>query len=260
MKITWYGTASVLMETENSAILFDPFLKYLPSGYEPKELLDKRLDAFKKQKNILITHGHFDHLANIKEIYNELPCKIYLTNAPYNTLTKQNFDKEKLIKITPNQTLSFGDFKVNTLQGKHVKFIKKDIAISTFTNNPFKDFKRKWHIIGNYLKYPEKDETLFFEIQVENKLVQLMGSAELKEGVPYSTGADLLILPHQGRSDIDEHNKKIVDILKPKKVLLDHYDDAFPPFSSNVPTEKFCEELSKAIPTSPFIEGEAVEL
>ena len=259
MKITWYGTASILLETENSSILFDPFLKFLPKDYEPKFMLENRLSAFKKQQNIFITHGHFDHLASIKEIYNSLPCSIYLTKAPFNTLAKQKFDTSKLKLIEMNDCVNVGDFSVTALHGKHVKFTNGQVAKSTF-EGMFSSLKRKLEIVKNYLKYPEKSQTVFYEIKCQNKLIQIMGSADLQKGVNYTVGADLLILPHQGRSDIDEHNKKIVERLKPKRVLLDHYDDAFPPYSKNIPTENFCLSLSKTIPTSPLIEGETIEI
>ncbi len=259
MKITWYGTASILLETENNSILFDPFLKFLPKGYEPEYMLENRLSAFKKQQNIFITHGHFDHLASIKEIYSSLPCSIYLTKAPFNTLAKQNFDTSKLNLINMNDCITVGDFMVTALQGKHVKFTKSQVSKSTF-KGAFSNFKRKFEIVKNYLKYPEKSQTVFYEIKCQNKLIQIMGSADLQEGVNYTLGADLLILPHQGRNDIDEHNKKIVEKLKPKRVLLDHYDDAFPPYSKNIPTDDFCFCLSKTIPTSPLVEGETIEI
>ncbi|MCR4951559.1 MAG: hypothetical protein K6A40_09585, partial [Solobacterium sp.] len=65
-----------------------------------------------------------------------------------------------------------------------------------------------------------------------------MGSMNLLDE-DYPEGADLLILPFQGRSDIDSFGEQIIRRLKPKTVLLDHYDDAFPPMSGTVETASF---------------------
>lgn len=87
-----------------------------------------------------------------------------------------------------------------------------------------------------------------------------MGSADLDDSVDYPINADALILAHQGRSDIDEHNQRIVNILKPKRVLLDHYDNSFPPISSNVEVDEFCHIMSKTIPTEKLIEGKTITI
>ncbi len=101
---------------------------------------------------------------------------------------------------------------------------------------------------------------MFYEILAEGKRIQLMGSANLNENENYETGADLLILPHQGRSDIDEINTVIVQKLKPKRVLLDHYDDAFPPYSAQINVDGFCQRMSKTLPTEKLLEGISVEV
>ena len=59
----------------------------------------------------------------------------------------------------------------------------------------------------------------------------------------YPTDADLLILPLQGRSDQDTYALRIVEKLLPKWVLLDHYDDTFPPMTSPVDPGGFEENV-----------------
>ena len=66
-----------------------------------------------------------------------------------------------------------------------------------------------------------------------------MGSMGLDPEVAYPTGADLLILPYQGKSDPLEYAASLVDRLHPKAVLLDHYDDSFPPMTALVDTAAF---------------------
>ncbi len=260
MKITWYGTASILLEVGDTSVMFDPYLKDLPKDYEPIELLENRKRAFLQQKTVFITHGHFDHLSSINELYNDKDCKIYLTKTPYRTLKREGFPTQKLQEISAGQEICLGDVKVRAIQGKHIEFIKKDLAKGFITPHPPKVFCRGLARTIDYLKYPESGEILFYEIEAEGKRLQIMGSADLAEGVKYPTGADLLILPHQGRKDIDEHNKKIVERLMPKRIVLDHYDDAFPPYSALIPVDDFCAEISKTIPTQKLVEGQTIEL
>ncbi len=68
MKITWYGTASIILQSGQTTLAFDPYLKQLPKDYEPKELFENRAKALSAQKNVFITHGHFDHLSIVKAL------------------------------------------------------------------------------------------------------------------------------------------------------------------------------------------------
>ncbi len=260
MKITWYGTASILLQTNKTSILFDPYMKALPKNFESQSCTQERRRVFMAQKTVFITHGHFDHLGSIKELYANTDGKIYLTKTPYQTLKRKNFPLNLMQKISVGEEIEVGDCKVRAVQGKHVKFIKKDLAIGFFKPKRFKVFWRGLQRTIDYLKYPEKGETLMYEVRVEGKLIQIMGSADLQEGVEYATGADLLILPHQGRKDMDEHNAKIVERLRPKSVLLDHYDNSFPPYSADVPVDNFCMETSKTVPTKKLVEGQTIEI
>ncbi len=260
MKITWYGTASILIETKKTALLFDPYMKDLPQKRESQEVKDIRKRVFQEQKNVLITHGHLDHLASIQPLYNDLPCTIYLTKTPYQTLKKRKFPIEKLQEIHAGEEIRFEDVTVRALRGKHVTFVRREVAKFIFGWGRWRYLPRAIRLGIAYFRYPENGEILMYEIESEGKRIQLMGSAGLHEDVDYATGADVLILPHQGRSDIDEYNAKIVEKLQPKRILLDHYDDAFPPFSADIPVDTFCERISKTIPTEKLLEGMPIEI
>lgn len=255
MKITWYGTASILLEAEDGRLLFDPFLKALPAGAEPPALAERRRSQFQAQDTILITHGHLDHLSSIQALYQHRPCRICLTKTPHQTLLRQGFPPEKLRLIQPGDLLRFPGMAVKVLRGKHIRY---DLGVIRQLLS--RSLTREQHIRLMQLarlnrQYPEEHETVFFEVYAEGKRVQLMGSAQLAREEAYPTDADALVLPHQGRSDMDRHNRRIVDALQPKRILLDHYDDAFPPISAPVPVDAFVRELAGAIPTEKLLEG-----
>ncbi len=258
MKITWYGTASVILETENTSLVFDPYLKDVPRKKESKEIKENRRQVFSTQKNVLITHGHFDHLASVKSIYQDKDCKVYLTKTPFMTLKKRKFPSDKLQEIHAGDTLFFGDISVRVLAGKHVQFISYDVIKSFFKRIIY--LPRAIRLGIDFFKYPENNETLVYEVFVEDKVIQIMGSAGLRDDVDYTCGADVLILPHQGRHDIDNYNRLIVERLKPKRVLLDHYDDSFPPFSRDINVDNFCDTMSKTVQTEKLKEGQLVEV
>jgi len=61
-----------------------------------------------------------------------------------------------------------------------------------------------------------------------------MGSMNLRDDIIYPTESDILILPYNGWSDNFPPAVRVIERLKPKKVFLDHYDDAFPPLTSKL--------------------------
>jgi hypothetical protein len=86
-----------------------------------------------------------------------------------------------------------------------------------------------------------------------------MGSLNLDDDTAYPIGVDLLILPLQGRSGISKYAMSFVEQLQPKKILLDHFDDTFPPISSAVNTKPFISLMFQKHSDIPVICPQASE-
>jgi L-ascorbate metabolism protein UlaG (beta-lactamase superfamily) len=65
MKVTYLGHACFIVETQGKKLLFDPFISGNPLLQEPGKSVDiESIEA----DYILITHGHFDHVADAEAI------------------------------------------------------------------------------------------------------------------------------------------------------------------------------------------------
>ena len=62
IEITWYGTASVRIASGSSQLLIDPFFPF------PDSRIKVAADAFADCRNILVSHGHYDHIGSIAGI------------------------------------------------------------------------------------------------------------------------------------------------------------------------------------------------
>jgi L-ascorbate metabolism protein UlaG (beta-lactamase superfamily) len=61
MKLTWLGHASWMIETGGHRVLLDPFLDDNPSA-------KVKADEIGDVSHILVSHGHFDHVADVASI------------------------------------------------------------------------------------------------------------------------------------------------------------------------------------------------
>lgn len=71
-----YETNCYILYTENSTecLVIDP-------GYEPIRVLGRVQALGKTVRAILLTHGHFDHVGAVREIFAQTDCDIYLCPA-----------------------------------------------------------------------------------------------------------------------------------------------------------------------------------
>ena len=249
MKIKWFGTATILVEQSGSQLLFDPFFPLNKRVFQPP------LEELASTENILITHGHFDHIAHIPAIlrHNDGRAVVYCTQKPGEGLIAKGVETRKICEISPGDVLNIGSFTVRVLKGKHIVFDKALVIKTFFSPRVLVNFGKFIYMLKENKDYGEFGETVVYDIQSEEKRILLMGSLNLDENTDYPKGMDLLILPFQGRSDINTYAMPFIDRLQPKKVLLDHFDNSFPPISSAVNTEIFVSLMREKHPGIPVI-------
>ena len=255
MKLRWFGTAAVMLESKGFKLLFDPFL-----GMPVRDDLSRRTalkKAFRSADCVFVTHGHFDHIYNIPELYGDVDIGIYATKTPCEMLKAHGAAEDKLRLIAPEDKLDIGPFSVTVYQGRHCRFDLGVVRKMVFKGDTALHLKKLAGLLRLNKKYPENSETLFFEIEAEGRRVQLMGSMGIDADSKYPTFADVLILPFQGTGDPSATVKPIIDKLLPQTINLDHYDDAFPPLSTQIETDSFVSELfGHRIPAAALKTGE----
>ena len=257
MKITWFGTASLQIETKKDCILIDPYICY--RGAENRQWITD----YMQKENILITHGHYDHLASLPIIMDFGEATVYCTETPAGTLEKKGVDPDLLAVIQPGTELLFGDMKVKVWKGKHVKFDKPLIKQILFSPRMLRYFYRIPQLVHGILAYPEGEETVAFEILCEGKRILVLGSMGLDPDTLYPEDIDLLVLPYQGTSLPVSTALSILERLHPRAVLLDHFDDAFPPITRAVDTRPLKKALEKKYPNIKVVKpiaGKPIEI
>ena len=83
MKVTFYGQSCLAVELAGKTLLFDPFIRQNPLAK------DVDVDAIRADY-ILVTHGHFDHVADAAEIANRTGAPVIADSFVARWIKNQN--------------------------------------------------------------------------------------------------------------------------------------------------------------------------
>ena len=257
MRLTWFTTAAFTLAEGETALAFDPFLG-LPLN---KRWPDMDGNEFSAAYAVFVTHGHFDHILELPALLADSDAPIYATDAPCRTLVRRGVPTDRLREIRRGDRVDVGPFRVGAYRGRHCRFDGPLIRQTILSPQLWQNLPRALRLMRCALTYREAGETLFYEVSAGETRVQIMGSLGLDPNVVYPTGADALILPFQGRSDLAAYSRPIVERLQPRAVYLDHYDDSFPPLTAEIDTRPFCDRLtSRGIPCRALVPYETIDL
>lgn len=114
MRIAWYGHSCFRLETGNSAILIDPFLKGNPTFEQSGIAWD---DATKDITHVALTHGHADHVGDAAEICKKRGATLY---ANYElAMYVKSKGAERLEPMNTGGTVASADFDLTLVNALH---------------------------------------------------------------------------------------------------------------------------------------------
>ena len=242
MRVTWYGTASLGVETASGRLAIDPFYPFKGS---PTRVPSGAYDGYPA---ILVTHGHFDHIMSLPEIVAAGSGRVYCTSAPETTLKKLGVPGERIERIEAGQSMQLQGMRVTAFQSRHVRFDTPLLRRTLINRRMLRYASNLPRGLRGFLAYPQKNEIVGYLIEGEGRSLFALGSLNLDGQTRYPEGMDLLALPFQGRSDLVTPALEIIERLRPRAVLLDHWDDAFPPLSNTVDTSGIEARLRGVLP------------
>ena len=114
MKLIWFGHSCFRLETGNSIVLVDPFLKGNPT-FEQSGIA--WADAVKGVTHVALTHGHSDHIGDAGEICKANAATLFATFEL--AMYVKGKGAEKLEPMNTGGTVSTPDFDLTLVNALH---------------------------------------------------------------------------------------------------------------------------------------------
>jgi L-ascorbate metabolism protein UlaG (beta-lactamase superfamily) len=225
--LKWLGTAGWEIQFAQTKILIDPFLTRRQAVGAEEWQTDEEavLNVISGADYIFAGHSHADHIADIPFIAKRFGAKVIGSRTTINLCLSAGVDKAQLTTISGGETLDFRDFSVQVIESQHA-VLKRDgqrrqprsAEITSAVSSP---------ILGKH--FVEGGSYLYYFTFGKLRLLDQSTGNFIEENL-YGLQPDVAILAENSNYDWTE----AIKILRPKMVIVHHYDDWHVPLSSGM--------------------------
>jgi L-ascorbate metabolism protein UlaG (beta-lactamase superfamily) len=264
LHITWYGTAGFRIETGGRVLLIDP---YLSRGEGARPRLPFGPEGVTEASEIFLSHGHFDHAADVPRIARQTGAKVYCSKEVAAALRQRGMADAQIAEVEGGDTFDFSDYRAQCFRSAHVRFDLPLVARTLLRAIPsmpslIRQLSRlgRWpqgQVLAWHLALAEENDRVLLHFGSAGWIEEELARFEALR-LP-----DVLLLPLQGHSRVCQMAARAVARLRPRIAIPHHHDDFFPPISRSVDIEPFIEAVSRLSPPVKVIAlpaGEEVEL
>jgi L-ascorbate metabolism protein UlaG (beta-lactamase superfamily) len=244
----WLGTAGFRIACEDKVILIDP---YLTRNERARPVQDLTPADMADADYIFLSHGHFDHIADIPAIMETSKAEIYCSSVSAQTLMSKGVLAGSMHTLSGGDSVSLEGFSVSVTECQHIRFdlklIVKTVPRILKEGRDLRPLTREMPagpVLNHFFSFGDLS-------------VLHLGSLGLKPGQVASLGIaspDILLIPLQGHSDICRLAAELAAAIGPRAAVPEHHDDFFPPVSRMIDIEPFRLLLKELLPECAYYE------
>jgi L-ascorbate metabolism protein UlaG (beta-lactamase superfamily) len=224
----WLGTAGWEIRVGGTVILIDPFLtrRAASAGQEWKTNEEEVLKNIDKADFIFAGHSHADHIADVPFIAKRFGSKVIGSRTTTNIALSAGVANSQLTTISGGEKFDFQDFSVQVIESQHgvsTRSGRRRQPKSEEVLKPWTGPIRGDAFVegGSYLYY-----FTFGNLRILHQSTGNFIEEELKNIQP-----DVALLAENSNYDWPDALK----LLRPKTVVIHHYDEWRTPFSEGIP-------------------------
>ena len=224
--LKWLGVAGWEIRLGKTVVLIDPFLTRKAPARETEWKTDEAavLEVIKGADYIFAGHSHADHIADVPFIAKRFGSKVVGSRTTVNLMLTAGVDPSRLTTIRGGEKLDFGDFSVEVVESRHgIPQGQYEVSETKELLSPVGRLLGRNFVEGGSFLY------LF---TFGNRRVLHQSTANFVEEKLPGLHPDLALLAEPGRGyDL----KSALKALKPKTIIMQHFDEWRAPFSQALP-------------------------
>lgn len=240
MKVTYFGTTTLLFDDGVDQVLFDAHLtrpslmEYLGAKLSTNEaLVEKMIERHKidRLRAIFVSHSHHDHVMDAHVFAKKCGAKVYGTESTLNVERGGGVAEEQLVLFDCDKPVEIGKYKVTVIPSIHseAKWYNDDLG-QTIDEPLVQPKKRKCYKEGG---------SFDFLIEHEGKKYLIRPSFNYLENQFEEMDIDTLFLGITNISKASAETQKAffaetVEKLNPKLIVPLHWDNFFSPLEQPV--------------------------
>lgn len=233
MKVTYFGTTTLLFDDGIDQILFDAHMtrpSFMTVGFGKLKTNTDLVDSMilkhdiTRLKSIFVSHSHHDHVMDVPYIAKKCNCEIYGSKSTLYVAKGLNIADKKLHEFKCYKEIRIGNYEITVIPSLHSKAhwynddLGKTIDVPLIQPAKKKEFKEG----GSY----------DFIIKHSGKTYLIRPSFNHIEGQLDEINADILFLGIAGIAKSSEQEKELffketVEKVKPSLIIPIHWDNFF---------------------------------
>ena len=235
LRLTWFGTNGWKIEFRTGdtdrTILLDPYLARFETGFftgrfkpdtpirpAPAELLDRHIPTAVDQ--ILIGHGHWDHLADVPAVYARANAMLIGSETHRHLLRASGLPDEDLVIVEGGEVMAFDGYTIEVFAGLHsLGDTKKYVLPGHLLSDPPQP-----KVIRDL---PEGDTLCYLLTIDDGPSLFLMSSANFVERAFAGIRPDVALVAGIFRNQIRDYTERLTRALGHPAVLLPTHWDNF---------------------------------
>ena len=240
MKVTFFGTTTLLFDDGRDQILFDchftrlSLAKYIGGSEQTDTVLADRmlkLHHIDRLKAIFVSHTHHDHVMDVPYVANKTGALVYGSSSAMNVCRGGNVDEKQLIEFHEEDSFEVGGYKIKVIKSLHSKPTILNNDLGQTIDAPLRQPAR----LRDYKEGGSYD----FYVEAEGQRFMIRPSFNYIEGQMDGYKADILFLGVAGLQKADSameaaFYRETIEKVDPELVIPVHWDNFFSPLTEPV--------------------------